>query len=528
MFHSNISSIFKKITSGSLLALMALGYWTVKTEKAFANSVDVTAELMLSIDVSGSVDSDEYNLQMDGYAAAFRDNEVISIIESLPDGLAVGVQFWASYPAPSEPWQVIKTAEQSRAFANYLDSLARPSSDTTSVYTWTENQIVYNLGIGGSTNITGAIAAAADSIVSNDYNGNVLVIDISGDGRSNGYQLNGNTSYDGHCGGGSGNSNCPGVQNARDAAVALGITVNGLPIEANDTSSTMTNYYNNHVKGGARGFVETARGFSDFTRAAKTKIRQEISAALSPHAQDDTITANEDTAATYNLITGDPNNSNAGQDTDPNGETLTIRQFVVGTSEYEFNSQNTSIEVIMPSNAILTVSSDGNVTYNPNGQFESMDASDSLLTPDEFVYTVQNSSGYTGSARATLDINGVADNPVASDDQGTTDEDTSEDINVLANDQDPDTSSSDLRITHINNIPVSVNNPITLPSGDILTLNQDKTINYDPSRNSTLNLLNDGDSGTVTFSYTVSDPSGNTDNANVTVTVSGIDDTFAD
>ena len=47
----------KKITSGSLLAFMALTYWTAKAENAVANNsvTDVTAELMLSIDVSGEV-----------------------------------------------------------------------------------------------------------------------------------------------------------------------------------------------------------------------------------------------------------------------------------------------------------------------------------------------------------------------------------------------------------------------------------------------------------------------------------------
>ena len=51
---------FKKITSGSLLAFMALTYWTAQARNAVANNslTDVTAELMLSIDVSGSVKKD--------------------------------------------------------------------------------------------------------------------------------------------------------------------------------------------------------------------------------------------------------------------------------------------------------------------------------------------------------------------------------------------------------------------------------------------------------------------------------------
>ena len=524
MFQSNI---FRKITSGSLLAVMAFGCWIAKNEKAVADQTDVSVELMLSIDVSGSVDSDEYNLQMDGYAAAFRDPEVISIIERLPDGLATGVQFWSTLPAPAQPWRVIKTAQQSRDFANYLDNLARPSSSTSSFYQWITRWDRITT-IGGGTNIAGAINAATESIISNQYNGNVLVIDVSGDGRSNWYQLNGNTSYDGYCGGSSGDENCPGVKNARDAAVNLGITINGLPIEDNSSSTTITDYYTSHVKGGTRGFVETARGFGDFTRAAKAKIYQEVSSALTPLAQPDIITTNEDTTATYNLIAGNPDNNNAGEDTDPNGDTLTVKQFSVGTQEYVFNSQNSSIEVTMPSNAILTVYSNGDVAYNPNGQFESFGAGDTLRTPDEFTYTVQDSSGYTSSAKATLDINGVADNPNAADDTTTTNENTSTDINVLANDTDVDSDADDLSISQINGSTVSVGSVFNLTSGASITVNSDGILNYNPANSVSLNLLNNGDTEDETFTYTVRDEAGNTDTADVTVTVTGITDTFAD
>lgn len=266
MFHS---SLFKKITSSSLLAFVALGCWTAKTEKAFATGqTDVSVELMLSIDVSGSVNSSEYNLQMDGYAAAFRDPAVISTIESLPDGLAVGVQFWASRPQKAKDWQVITTAAESRAFADYLDNLKRPGKKSKSIYKWNGKK----RNISSGTNLTGAITAATDSILNNNFNGNVLVIDVSGDGNSNGYQYNGNTSHDGTC-----NVNtCQGVQNARDAAVAAGITVNGLPIEPSSGSTFMTNYYDTNVKGGNKAFVQTASSFNDFTRAATTKIYREL------------------------------------------------------------------------------------------------------------------------------------------------------------------------------------------------------------------------------------------------------------
>lgn len=519
MFYKNIVN---KITFGSLLTFMALGFWTVKTEQATATAdqTDVSVELMLSIDVSSSVDTDEYNLQMDGYAAAFRDSEVISAIESLPDGLAVGVQFWASFPAPAQPWRVIRTAQQSRQFADYLDALNRPSNSTTSIYTWFGN----NLTIGGSTNVTGAIAGATDSIMTNQYNGNSKVIDVSGDGKSNSYQLYGNSNYDSYGGICSGSNTCQAVMNIRDIAVSQGITINGLPIEPNDESTVITDYFTTHVKGGTNGFVETASGFDDFTRAAVAKIRREIDEAGNrPVANPDLIVTNEDSVGQYNVIAGDPSNNNAGQDTDPNGDSLTVTKFVVGTTEYTPGTQ-----VTMPSGAILNIGTSGDVTYDPNGQFESMTAGSSLTTQDTFTYTVSDGRGNSSSAVATLDINGVADNPNAIDDTATTDEDTSETIDVLENDSDPDTPNTDLRITHINDIAISVDNPVRLTSGDMITLNADNTLSYDPSNNQTLNLLNDGQQATTTFTYTLSDLNSNTDRATVTVRVTGITDTYAD
>ncbi|MEM8677654.1 MAG: DUF1194 domain-containing protein [Cyanobacteria bacterium P01_G01_bin.67] len=526
MFHCNF---LKKATSSSLLAFMALGCWTAKTEKSLASGqTDVSVELMLSIDVSGSVNATEYDLQMDGYAAAFRDSEVISTIESLPKGLAVGVQFWSSRPAPEQPWRKITTAEQSRAFADYLDTLARPGRGTTSIYKW-NNQ---NRSIGSGTNVTGAITAATTSITTNSYNGNILVIDVSGDGNSNGTQYNGNSSHDGSCG----VTSCTGVQNARDAAVNLGITINGLPIEANSSSTTITNYYNTNVKGGTRGFVETASSFNDFTRAAKTKIYQEISAVFAPIAQPDIITTDEDTPVTYNVIIGDSANNNAGQDTDPDNDPLKIKQFKVGNTVYEFTTGTNIIDVTLASGATMSVKRNGKVTYDPNGQFESLEPGDT--GKDEFVYTIKDTSGYTSTAQATFDVNGVADNPVAVDDTFSMDEDTTRRIHVLRNDSDPNTEKRNLKVTEINGVALGLNETYTLNSGATLTVrrvgasyrdrNGQFTLEYDPTVSNTLNLLNDGESALETFTYTVSDPEGNTDQGSASVTVIGVTDTYAD
>ena len=269
--------------------------------------------------------------------------------------------------------------------------------------------------------------------------------------------------------------------------------------------------------------------------AALIMVSDEL-ANESPLAQPDTINTDEDTVETYNLISGNPEN-NDGQDSDPEGDTLTVTKFNVGGTEYTFDTQSSHV-VTMPSGALLTVNSNGDISYDPNEQFESLNPGDTAPNPDQFTYTVSDSEGSISTATATVNINGVADDPIAVDDTFTTDEDTFKQIHVLRNDSDPNTSKDKLRVTKINNTPVELNGIFVLDSGATLQVkeveennkhtNGDYTLLYDPTNSDSLNLLNEGESATETFTYTVSDPEGNTAQGSVTVTVNGIQDTFAD
>ncbi len=251
----------KRIAAGSLVPLVGFGSLALSSSNAaLANgTTPVSTELMLAIDISGSVNSSEYNLQMDGYAAAFRDQEVIDAITVMPDGLAVGVVFWAQRPAAPVPWQLLKTEEEVRAFADYLDNLPRPGARTRAVHPNTLNNWGNNI-VGWATGIARGLQTATTSILNNEYDGEVLVIDISGDGTEN-------------------VQNRRKINQRRDQAVNQGITVNGLPIES-FSDNRVTNQYTDRVVGGDDGFVEVSDGFSDFTRAVKAKLQREITDTL--------------------------------------------------------------------------------------------------------------------------------------------------------------------------------------------------------------------------------------------------------
>jgi len=138
---------------------------------------------------------------------------------------------------------------------------------------------------------------------------------------------------------------------------------------------------------------------------------------------------------------------------------------------------------------------DGSFTYNPNGQFEYLQAANSAT--DSFIYTVSDSYGGTDTAVVTITINGVNDAPAAVNDIAITKKDTSVIIDVLNNDSDPDVGD----ILTVDSVTQGTNGSV---------FNNGSYVTYTPAT---------GFNGTDSFSYTVSDSNGGTDTATVNVTV---------
>jgi len=200
-----------------------------------------------------------------------------------------------------------------------------------------------------------------------------------------------------------------------------------------------------------------------------------------PVAQNDTATTDEDNGVTINVL---------ANDTDEDGDTL-------------------SITGVTGSTGSVTIDGD-NIIYNPNGQFESLNAGETAT--DTFTYTVNDGNGLNDSATVTVTINGVDEvitnqAPVANNDTATTDEDNSVAINVLANDTDEDGDT--LTITGVAGSTGSV----TI-DGDNIIYNPDGQFEF----------LNTGETATDTFTYTVNDGNGLNDSATVTVTINGVDE----
>lgn len=138
---------------------------------------------------------------------------------------------------------------------------------------------------------------------------------------------------------------------------------------------------------------------------------------------------------------------------------------------------------------------DGSFTYDPNGQFEYLQAGSSVT--DSFSYAVSDGNGGNDTATVTITIDGVNDSPVAANDSAVTKEDTSVMIDVLSNDLDPDVGDT-----------LAVDSVTQGTNGTVI--NNGSYVTYTPAT---------GFNGIDNFSYAVSDGNGGTDTATVSVTI---------
>ena len=389
---NKIFNLKQQATLG-LLGLFTLSslFTTVTAQKAEANNnteEEVTVELVLAVDVSGSVDANEFNLQLEGYKSAFEDAQVQAEIKKLPQGLAVNMLFWADNQTTDVGWFKLQKDSNGNItnltnFTNVLDSVNRNNHQITINGTTTNT--------GSGTDIKLAIDTAKNMLLSNQYQGSALVMDVSGDGVSDDTPYTGANNENGECGH---QHFCPPLTAARDSAIAAGITINGLPIN-NQTSQYLANevdiHYEQLVYGGEGAFVELAAGFDDFARAAKTKILREIGDAgerAKSAAVQDIFVTKADENFTGNVLLNDLDPEQEGLEVAKvNGEDL------VGSG------------ITLPSGAVVTINLDGSLAYNPNDQFDSLLVGESQT--DIFEYSIEDGAGGYSSASVTMTIEGV-------------------------------------------------------------------------------------------------------------------------
>jgi len=194
--------------------------------------------LVMAVDVSGSVDPQEYRIQMDGLAAGLRDGIVSEALVKAQAQLALVQWTGTSRQELTIPWQQIRNFEDIDRFADRVEAAPRP---------WRN----FSTAIGEALRFTlDEIARAPDC--------GRYVIDVSGDGFSN-----------------------EGIE-PRDVAGDLrgaGVTVNALVIEG--AGDDLTGYFWENVVTGAGSFVVTADGFEQYGEKMRLKLRRETGKQIS-------------------------------------------------------------------------------------------------------------------------------------------------------------------------------------------------------------------------------------------------------
>lgn len=223
--------MFRSLARRLTPALLGLALLAPQAEAQTA--VDV--ELALLVDISGSVDANEFSLQKTGYVNAFSNAALQNAILAGPLGqIAVTLIYWsgATQQYVGVGWTLINSVASANAFAQAINLTTRPSP--------------YNLTAIGS-----AISYGVGSFTANGYTGTRRVIDVSGDGTNN----------DGVA-----------VTTARNAAVAAGFIINGIAIGG----ASLLTYYQDNVIGGPGSFALRAADFDTFGAAIEDKLIREI------------------------------------------------------------------------------------------------------------------------------------------------------------------------------------------------------------------------------------------------------------
>ena len=232
----------------------------------------VATALVVSVDVSGSVDETRYRLQMEGIAEALQDPAVLAAIQGSPGGIYFAMVVWADSARLAVDWRRIVTKEDAAATAALVRLVPRQPGNFTCLGGMLRNV---------AARVVPALPVQADR----------TVVDVSGDGIDNCIDPD-------------------AVQAERENLIATGASINGLPILVpgeNDVvgvgayrapgyglrelpvgtykdGTTLDRWYRENVVGGPGAFLMVAHGYGDFARALRQKFVVEISGLKSDPA----------------------------------------------------------------------------------------------------------------------------------------------------------------------------------------------------------------------------------------------------
>jgi VCBS repeat-containing protein len=285
--------------------------------------------------------------------------------------------------------------------------------------------------------------------------------------------------------GGAGNDDMDGG-NGQDTALYAGNRADYRFLQGPNGSVIVRDLRSGSPDGTDRLFNMERVEFADGT----FKLGDLIQANAAPVARNDALTLSETagkTEVTPVLL---------ANDSDADGDALKVQ----------------SVQAVSAKGATVTLGADGKVSYDAGAIFADLDNGETAT--DSFTYTITDGAGHTSTATAIVTITGITQNeaPVAVADELTMAEDAgATDVTgmLLANDSDPDGDA----------IQVS-SASATSDKGAIISVSADGKVSYDAG--DIFASLDDGETATDSFSYTITDSNGATSTATATVTITGV------
>ena len=198
-------------------------------------SADCRLALALAVDVSRSIDSQDYLIQTEGLAGALSDKDVRAAIFGPEGHVALSIYYWSGrgYQDLIQPWVIL---DSPKALDAAIWAVRRTPRPTAPLATALGDALSYGLDLMGD---------APDC--------ERRVIDVAGDGRSN-----------------------EGISVARtyEREDFTGITVNGLAVGEHEAD--IVDYYRGELIRGPGAFVEVARRQTDYPEAIHRKLLREL------------------------------------------------------------------------------------------------------------------------------------------------------------------------------------------------------------------------------------------------------------
>ena len=219
---------------------IAIAAFLLATSNVAHSVTQVDIELQLLLDISGSISTSAYDLQLLGYQAAFEsDNVQNAIIGGTQGQIAVQLIMWSGPNQQSVmiDWTLVDSTSSANTLASEIGTIARPFS--------------------GWTAIGEAIEYAYPLFASNGFEGFDQIIDVSGDGTNN-------------------SGIAPDIASAN--AITSGVdTINGIVIT---TNQAVVDQYLEEVIDGETPFLLAPANFDDFQTAIENKIVAEIAGTV--------------------------------------------------------------------------------------------------------------------------------------------------------------------------------------------------------------------------------------------------------